>query len=480
MDPSVRGLPLLSGPTPKREDLNSTTCRRCGKEFGFSLPIIVRTPKECNFCGYSYCSSCCDHQALMPRSGEETGYDPVDVCAFCIEQLIVTAAPRNQLREMPIAKLRAYLKAFSIQAPGALEKDDIVQAILDVRQQNGCLPAANEQYYRRNSVPDQRTGRPPKRSFLNRAADAATAARQAFDNAASGGSGSGESSSSRPPPQPGRPSSQPPPQNRPNPHQYFNPQQNQTPRRPHPPAQQSQPQPQPQPQQQQRRQQPQAQPQQPQWRPPAGPPPSQPQSRPQSSPSRPTTTPVPPRRTEEPIPSLSQLLNTSPEDLSRLSAHVLKEILHQNHVNARLILEKSDLVDRVRNLIEAERAERLREEELRRLEEEDAIERQREMLEEFRRREHERQERAAPPVSPSVAATIPLPGGGAGTPSSDDMEGVESTAAAPRASPTPAPVPPLSASPSVPPTMPRPLVERSGLCIVCQDAEANMALVDCG
>lgn len=32
-----------------------------------------------------------------------------------------------------MAKLRAYLKAFSIQAQGALEKDDIVQAILDVR-----------------------------------------------------------------------------------------------------------------------------------------------------------------------------------------------------------------------------------------------------------------------------------------------------------------------------------------------------------
>ncbi|KAG8886308.1 hypothetical protein FRB98_001328 [Tulasnella sp. 332] len=133
MDASVRGLPLLSGPPPKREDPSSNTCRRCGKEFGFSLPIIVRSAKECNFCGYSYCSSCCDNQALMPRSGEVTGYDPVDVCAFCIELLIVTASSRNQLRAVPMAKLRAYLKAFSIQAQGALEKDDIVQAILDAR-----------------------------------------------------------------------------------------------------------------------------------------------------------------------------------------------------------------------------------------------------------------------------------------------------------------------------------------------------------
>lgn len=37
--------------------------------------------------GYSYCHSCSDYQALMPRRGNESGYDPVPVCGFCIELL---------------------------------------------------------------------------------------------------------------------------------------------------------------------------------------------------------------------------------------------------------------------------------------------------------------------------------------------------------------------------------------------------------
>ena len=37
--------------------------------------------------GYSYCHSCSDFQALMPRSGTETGYDSMHVCGFCIEFL---------------------------------------------------------------------------------------------------------------------------------------------------------------------------------------------------------------------------------------------------------------------------------------------------------------------------------------------------------------------------------------------------------
>lgn len=38
--------------------------------------------------GYTYCSSCSDNQALMPRTGSnETGYDPAAVCNYCIEYL---------------------------------------------------------------------------------------------------------------------------------------------------------------------------------------------------------------------------------------------------------------------------------------------------------------------------------------------------------------------------------------------------------
>jgi len=37
--------------------------------------------------GYLYCHACSDFQALMPRAGSESGYDPVHVCGYCIELL---------------------------------------------------------------------------------------------------------------------------------------------------------------------------------------------------------------------------------------------------------------------------------------------------------------------------------------------------------------------------------------------------------
>lgn len=36
--------------------------------------------------GYSYCHSCSDFTALMPRTNE-SGYDSVNVCGYCIEYL---------------------------------------------------------------------------------------------------------------------------------------------------------------------------------------------------------------------------------------------------------------------------------------------------------------------------------------------------------------------------------------------------------
>ena len=44
--------------------------------------------------GHLYCQSCTDFQALMPRQGDgqTAGYDPVPVCAFCIENLTSKSA----------------------------------------------------------------------------------------------------------------------------------------------------------------------------------------------------------------------------------------------------------------------------------------------------------------------------------------------------------------------------------------------------
>ncbi|KAI3998372.1 hypothetical protein K525DRAFT_275257 [Schizophyllum commune Loenen D] len=83
-----RGMPLLSGPPPPPSDTGRAeiACRKCNKEFN----IIFTRARRCNHCGYSYCHSCSDYQALMPRetrSGTNAGYDPAPVCAFCIEML---------------------------------------------------------------------------------------------------------------------------------------------------------------------------------------------------------------------------------------------------------------------------------------------------------------------------------------------------------------------------------------------------------
>ena len=61
-----------------------------------------------------------------------------------------------------------------------------------------------------------------------------------------------------------------------------------------------------------------------------------------------------------PTPTLDQLLAMSPEEISRLSIHNLKAVLFENHVSSGPVLEKSDLVARVRVLIDMEKRERER------------------------------------------------------------------------------------------------------------------------
>lgn len=122
-----------------------------------------------------------------------------------------------------------------------------------------------------------------------------------------------------------------------------------------------------------------------------------------------------------------------------MSISALKTVLLQNHVNARLLLEKTDLVARVHALLGDERQERAREAAIHAREEE-VIARQHAMMEEQRLREEQaRQEREQ------------ASGNDAQQPGSKVL--TTGTAAD---------------------------LERNGLCVVCQDEEANIAIVDCG
>ncbi|GJJ15034.1 hypothetical protein Clacol_009308 [Clathrus columnatus] len=81
----------------------------------------------------------------MPRTPPDSGYELVPVCAYCMEMLTITSSNKNKLRHLPMSQLRTYMKAYNIRAPGtAVEKDDLVDAILKSKSNNGCLHPFHE------------------------------------------------------------------------------------------------------------------------------------------------------------------------------------------------------------------------------------------------------------------------------------------------------------------------------------------------
>lgn len=155
----------------------------------------------------------------------------------------------------------------------------------------------------------------------------------------------------------------------------------------------------------------------------------------------------------------------APEDFGSLPVSMLKAILFSNHVNARNLIEKSDLVERVKTLVDEERKDRQREAMFREREEAIAVEQQRQRLEELERERQFREHPPAPaPVAPEVDPDVVM------SEPTDDNE-------------APPPLPPKSEAAPVPKVSPAQMsssLERTGLCVICQDEEANIAIVDCG
>jgi hypothetical protein len=181
----------------------------------------------------------------------------------------------------------------------------------------------------------------------------------------------------------------------------------------------------------------------------------------------------------------------APEDIKSLPVSVLKEILFHNHVNARLLIEKSDLVEKVTTLIADERRERERQEMFRQMEEEQERLRQMEMEAE---RHAERLDELHLDLDQQTPDVAPGP-----TPETDLGQSPEVLASG--SNDTSPPVPTITTDDATPPehqavgdtpTPPRPLsglnsrpamainLERNGLCVICQDEDANIAIIDCG
>ncbi|CCO26679.1 hypothetical protein BN14_00710 [Rhizoctonia solani AG-1 IB] len=135
-----------------------------------------------------------------------------------------------------------------------------------------------------------------------------------------------------------------------------------------------------------------------------------------------------------------------PEEISALSIGGLKAILQHHHVRIpQDALEKRDLVDRVVTLVEAARVEKEREARARAMEEEADVEAQRRAWEEI-----EGKKKAAAQKE-DVGA---LEGQAPQTEVFTDAPKAAAHAAA--------------------------KLERDGLCVICQDEDANIAIVDCG
>lgn len=83
----------------------------------------------------------------MPR--ENSGYDPVPVCAFCIDNLTsgsissglratlihcaATAGSRNHLKSLSLGKLKKYADAYNLRSDQIIEKDDLVDKLMSYR-----------------------------------------------------------------------------------------------------------------------------------------------------------------------------------------------------------------------------------------------------------------------------------------------------------------------------------------------------------
>ena len=166
----------------------------------------------------------------------------------------------------------------------------------------------------------------------------------------------------------------------------------------------------------------------------------------------------------------------SDAQVAALSIGSLKEILFKNHVTARLVVEKGELVSRVKTLVEEERAER-----------------EHKAREEEAERQYEEQIRtvrdaSSAPAGPSQSAS-PTPeraqSGEGGVQMPVPQPAAAESAAFPEAETSSSP-PKRVVTPQPATTLPSSAqamasrLERTGLCVICQDEEANIAIVDCG
>ena len=164
-----------------------------------------------------------------------------------------------------------------------------------------------------------------------------------------------------------------------------------------------------------------------------------------------------------PPPDLDQLAQMGADSIGSLSIGALKSILFTNHVSTGLILEKGDLVEKVLVLDENEKAERVRQ---RQMEEREEMERLQRAVETMHGADHHMEEETERGQSGESGQhvdesdfDIPLHQSD-GERRNDHDE--------------------TSHFHSASPPHPKSSFERLGMCVICQDEDANIAIIDCG
>jgi hypothetical protein len=157
------------------------------------------------------------------------------------------------------------------------------------------------------------------------------------------------------------------------------------------------------------------------------------------------------------------------ESIRALSIGVLKSILFTNHVNVTNILEKGDLVTKVIALVEDEKRERERMRLVGEMEEMERVQ-----------RELERGVGVSSGLSSAGSSKqSERTGDSGGNPQEQASDPImeprrtEFNSVTERPDTNAAKPPPVS-------NFSMSAMERNGLCVVCQDEEANIAIVDCG
>ncbi|WWD15740.1 hypothetical protein CI109_100162 [Kwoniella shandongensis] len=424
-----RGLPILSGPPPITE---SSTCRQCAKEFN----VLWRRKHTCGHCGYEYCSNCLsDGQALMPRragqGGSSTSSSGGGGTFAEIGAEIRAGLGLDDKRDSNYARVpngggegSGYeVESVCLYCLGMLQ---VTAAPLPILR---SLPIKRlKDYLAAYGIPC--VGPKEKEDFVQ----AVIKARNPSTGCLSPEAESYYRRRSVPKQgQPPRPNGTTPA--RPNPAQARPPPPSSQPRtyassyrppppivRPGPPPAQTYARPPP--------------PRTPQY----APRPAQP--RPPPAQARPPPATPPQRQPSPPVPTILSLVSLPTSYLSNLGIGTLKAILYENHVRVdfKQVLEKDELIGRVSELVQDERKR---------------LERQR-ILE-------EQEENGNATAAPLTAEGKNGEDEGA---TEGEAPGGEGETVLP------------SAKKSVP-TGPMPEIDR-GLCVVCQDEEATLAVVDCG